>query len=146
MRLQGVDGIPQEPSRVDSLALTYLFINGRKLSEVNNKLLNSDFFIQLEALVMKMHEHGVAHLDLRRGSNILYRDNGSPAIIDFQSSIIMDKLPPRIRHLLQSIDLSGVYKNWLRFAPSSLDSERKKLLSAINRVRRFWVLKGYPFG
>lgn len=146
MKLQGLNGIPQEPSRVDNLALTYLFISGKKLSEVDNKLLNSDFFVKLESLVMQMHKRKVAHLDLRRGSNILCRDDGTPSIIDFQSSIIMDKLPERIKRLLQAIDLSGVYKNWDRFAPSSLDSGRRKLLLEINRIRRFWFLKGYPFG
>ena len=65
------------------------------------------FFEELESLVGKMHERGVAHLDIRAAKNILVTDLGEPFILDFQSHVSLGRLPRFLRNLLVDVDRSG---------------------------------------
>jgi hypothetical protein len=47
---------------------------------------------------------------------------------------------------MKDIDISGVYKNWSRKKPESLDEKRRAHLEALNKKRVLWFLKGYPLG
>jgi predicted Ser/Thr protein kinase len=141
--LAGIPGFPQDAFRMDRFAFAYRFVPGMEIGNADPGLLTRAFFEELERLMGKMHARGVAHLDIRAAKNILVSERGDPFILDFQSHVSLEGLPRFLRALLVDIDRSGIYKHWDRRFPGSLDEKRAMLLERMNRLRRFWILKGY---
>jgi len=146
LKLSGIPMIPKEPFMLDNYAVCYRYISGTTLRNTPPKKISDEFFHHLEQIVKAMHSRNMVHLDIRNRRNILVTQEGFPALIDFQSSINLERVPKFLHKLLKDIDLSGVYKNWYHKKPETLDSERRAHLEALNRKRSLWVLKGYPFG
>lgn len=142
-RCQGIDGIPADPVRVDALALAYRHIEGRMLKASPIGAVGAPFFLALEDLVRQVHARRVVHLDLRNRRNVLVREDGKPAILDFQSAISTRFLPGPIRRLLEGSDLSGVYKHWMRYAPETLGEERRLFAARAEKARGLWIFRGY---
>ncbi len=90
-----------------------------------------------------IHQRRIVHLDTRGSGNVLVRPDGSPALIDFQSALSTRRMPPPLRRLLESVDLTGVYKKWQQIDPSSMGPERAALNERMARWRRLWLLRGY---
>jgi serine/threonine protein kinase len=143
-QLSGLAGISSASFRIDAFALATRFLPGQILPHVNREEVNTDFFPRLETLVQAMHARKVVHLDIRGPKNILMQPDGSPAIIDFQSSLSTRLMPNFLRSILQDIDLGGVYKRWNLWQPQTLDDTRRAVWERSNRFRRFWLLRGYP--
>jgi RIO-like serine/threonine protein kinase len=143
VRLQGIPGIAENPVRVDTFALAYLFVEGRALNEFPTGQPSVDFFLALESAVKNMHARGIAHLDLRNRGNILVDSAQRPVLIDFQSYVPLPRWIPPLARYMEKIDLSGVYKAWARSLPGTLDETRQRLLDSVNSRRKWWVLKGY---
>jgi RIO-like serine/threonine protein kinase len=145
-RLQEIEGTPGPPVIRGRWLLKYPFIPAKTLKKVavDNTKLDSIFFERLEALVHKMHTAGVVHLDMRNKRNILITPDNHPVIIDFQTAIFTKLMPRRLRRLLESVDLSGVYKYWERFAPEGMTPERIEIATRMKSLRPLWVIEGYP--
>lgn len=146
LKLAGIPGIPKDPFLLDKYAVCYRFIPGETLRDVPAESLRDDFFYHFELLVKTMHDRNLAHLDVRNRRNIIVDEDGEPALIDFQSSMNLERVPKFLRKLFKDIDLSGVYKNWSHKKPETLDRARKARLDALNRKRFLWFLEGYPLG
>ena len=146
LRLSGLPGIPNEPFLLDDYAVCYHYIPGTTLRHTPSKKLSDDFFHHLEQIVKTMHDRNMVHLDIRNHRNILVDEEGRPALIDFQSSIHLKRVPKALHNFFKGIDMSGVYKHWEKKKPETIDSARKAHLDALNRKRFLWFLKGYPFG
>ncbi|HEB54310.1 MAG TPA: serine/threonine protein kinase, partial [bacterium] len=80
--LAGLDGVPAIAAPPAGRETYRSWIPGEPLSLVTE--LRRDFFDRLEALVEQLHERGVCHNDLHKEVNILVREDGTPAVIDFQ--------------------------------------------------------------
>ena len=39
--------------------------------------------------------------------------------------------------------MSGALKKWLKYQPEAMGDERRQELERINRLRRFWIFRGY---
>ena len=147
IRLQGIPGIAADPFRLSPFALAYRYIPGMTLKESRRSgSITPDFFLQLEDIVRRMHERNLVHLDIRYMRNILITPEGTPAIIDFQSSLALDHIPRMFHGPLRAIDLSGVYKCWQAVCPGTMDAERSALFEAVQKKRSLWIFKGYPLG
>lgn len=144
-RLDGIPGLPQNAFRMDAYALAYRFMPGTTLRDTPADGTPPEYFRALEAMVKRMHERGVVHLDIRYRRNVLVLDDGSPGLVDFQSHLRIDRLPRFLQRWLRGADLSGVYKHWCRRHPATLGPEQQKVLRAADRRRRFWRIKGYGF-
>lgn len=142
-RLAGIRGIPRLPFRLDAFALCYLFELGADLKHAELDWFSEEYFLQLEGLVREMHARGVVHLDLRHGTNMLITEERTPVLIDFQSSLFLERVPRGLHALMKDVDLSGVYKEWFRKLPDTLGEERMAALGRMQRKRRLWILKGY---
>ena len=144
-RLSGISGIPEKAERCSPTSISYRYMEGETLGSISkqSKKLPESYFLEAEKLIAKMHERQISHLDLRRGENWLVRSDGTPGIIDFQSSISVSFLPKSLKGKLYAIDYSGLYKFWNRLCEKPLDSHRQAKLDSINRMRKFWILKGY---
>lgn len=143
-KLQGILGIPEAPFLLDEYAVCYEFISGKTLKDTLPELISDDYFFQLEEMVELMHSKNLVHLDIRNRRNILVTDDGKPALLDFQSSLNLERIPKFLRNLLIDIDFSGVYKNWNKVKPQLLDDKRKARLESLNKKRSLWLFKGYP--
>jgi len=142
-KLAGVDGVPAQAFRVDAFAIAARFVPGVTLDRAPREQMNEAFFLALESLFRQVHERGLVHLDSRGSSNLLATPQGTPAVIDFQAALRTALLPPPLRRVLEAVDMGGVYKNWLRHAPASLDAERRAFYERSTRLRRLWVGRGY---
>jgi hypothetical protein len=142
-RLAGIDGVPAQAFRVDAHAIAARFVPGVTLDRAPREQLNEGFFLALEALFRQVHARGLVHLDSRGSSNLLATPAGRPAVIDFQAALRTALLPPPLRRALEAVDMGGVYKNWLRHAPDSLDAGRRDFYERSTRLRRLWIGRGY---
>lgn len=144
--LRGIDGIPADPFLLDRFAVCYRFVPGATLKDTPSEMIGDDFFYQLEELVQTMHQRNMVHLDVRNQRNILVTRDAKPVLLDFQSSLNLDNTPRLLHKLMKDIDISGVYKNWSKKKPDSLDDVRRAHLEALNKKRFLWFFKGYPLG
>jgi hypothetical protein len=142
-RLAGLDGVPAPAFRVDAFAIAARFVPGVTLDRAPREQMNEAFFLALESLFRQVHARGLVHLDSRGSSNLLATPQGTPAVIDFQAALRTALLPPPLRRALEAIDMGGVYKNWLRHAPHSLDAGRRAEYERSTRLRRLWIGRGY---
>ena len=142
-RLDGIDGVPAAPFRVDAHAMAARFIDGVTLGKVEAELLTSRFFEQLEQLLREIHARGIVHLDLRGSGNLLMQPDARPAVIDFQAALRIGWMPAAMRRWFGEIDLAGVYKKWIERDAESMGADRLAVLTRMNRWRRFWILRGY---
>jgi tRNA A-37 threonylcarbamoyl transferase component Bud32 len=87
--LQGVDGTPRLFRVIDGLALVIEEIRGRSLENAYRDItLPPSFFNELEDLVSRVHERGIAHCDLKKAANTLLGKDGRPYIIDWGAAIL----------------------------------------------------------
>lgn len=124
--------------------LAFNFIKGKSIKEVHEGEIPKDFFITLEKNIREIHKKNIVHLDLRNLGNVIISDKGYPYIIDFQSSISTKYLPKKLRKILRASDLTGVYKCWAKRCVDPLDKEREEFFDDFQKIRKLWVLKGYP--
>ena len=132
--------------RIDKFTLSYKYVEGQNLSSFarRNNTIDVNFFINFEKAVKEMHSRGIVHLDLRTGSNVIISEQGKPLIIDFNSYLNLNMIPGKtLKKLLKSVDLSGVYKYWMKMSPETLDQSKKNELATSNKQRKLWFLKGY---
>ena len=142
-RLEGIDGIADAAFRIDRYAIAVSFMPGDSMGREIKERITPEFLEALESLVRAMHARGVVHLDLRGLGNVMIRPDGRPGIIDFQSSLFTDRLPRSIRKLLEDFDFSGVLKKWKKYQPEKMGPVRMAELERINKLRRYWIFKGY---
>jgi predicted Ser/Thr protein kinase len=142
-RLHGLDGIAATAFRVDAHALAVLYLAGTPVNRAAAERLNGQYFAALESLFHAIHARGIVHLDTRGGGNMLITDDGRPALIDFQSALQIGLLPRRWQRWLADLDMTGVYKRWLKHDPESLGAARLELYQRMTRRRRLWVVRGY---
>ena len=142
-RLQGIDGVPWPAFRVDAFAIAARFVPGVTLDRAPREQMDAGFFLALEALFRQVHARGLVHLDSRGSSNLLATPQGRPAVIDFQAALSTRRLPGPLRLRLEAIDMGGVYKNWLRHDPGSIDPDRRAAYERGTRLRRLWIGRGY---
>ncbi len=107
-RLKGLRGVPVLYRVIDGLALVLEEIPCESLENLEKRQkLPEAFFHELEMLVARIHERGMAHCDLKRAPNTLYSHvDGHPYIVDWGASISEKemKIPP----------LNLVYRRFVR--------------------------------
>ena len=87
-RLRGVKGIPRFYRVIGGLAIVLEEISGRTIEGLESeKPLEEDFFKELQGLVARFHERGLAHCDLKRAPNILIGEDNEPYIVDWSASV-----------------------------------------------------------
>lgn len=141
--LKGMSGVPSEAFMLDEDALAIEFIPGRQLGEVPASEVDGEYLRKCEQIIRDMHLRDLAHLDTRGSGNWLMRPDGSPALIDFQSSVGTQYLPSFIRVFMEKMDIGGVYKKWKKYRPEEMGGYREEENEKINQLRRLWVLRGY---
>ncbi len=101
------------------------------------------YFRAARRLLQRVHRHGIAHNDLAKEANWLVREDGSPALIDFQLAVIGN---PRSRwmRLLAREDLRHLLKHKRMYCRDHLTPVEKRLLKRTSWVRDLWFRTGKP--
>ena len=148
-RLEGIAGIPKCYGLSDDGSLILEYIDGDSYREKEHILENRDqFFVDLLALILSIHEVGVSHGDLKRKDNILIGEKNQPYLIDFGAAMSLNSKNQFIKRWLYNFskqtDLNawikhkyfrqydGITKDDLTYYSSS------KLDKLIRLTRKFW--------
>ena len=71
-------------------------------------------------------------------------ESGAWDELDFNSYLNLNMIPGKtFKNLLKAVDLSGVYKYWIKMSPETMEESKKTHLTAFNKMRKLWFLKGY---
>ena len=130
-RLKGLKGIPICYRVIDGLALVIEEIPGRNIEGLENEGgLSEEFFNQLQEVVKKVHNRGMAHCDLKRAPNILLGHDDKPYLVDWSASISEREFrffPFNLiyQRFLQD-DLNAITKLKLRHCPQSVSPEEAR--------------------
>lgn len=129
-RLAGIEGVPSRGFRLDDSAIAIQFLPGTSLSKSPKSTMTVEFLKEMEALMTRIHQAGIVHLDARGTGNWVVLTNGKPGLIDFQAGVCTAGLPSGLRKILEDIDMSGVLKNGMSFTPKPWGRSVLPVLSA----------------
>jgi RIO-like serine/threonine protein kinase len=101
------------------------------------------YFRAARRLLQRVHRHGIAHNDLAKEANWLVREDGSPALIDFQLAV---RGNPRSRwmRLLAREDLRHLLKHKRMYCRHALTPVELRLLKRRSWIRELWFVTGKP--
>jgi hypothetical protein len=143
-RLSGVAGIPAVVGELPPWGLLLQPVPGDAITRWRWRAKEDivPMMRRLDDLIKRMHERGVAHLDLRKRDNILVAADGSPSLIDFNASFCFrpGSLGARLVFpLLQRIDRSALLK-WKSFLlPDLLSPSERRRHRRMSLLRRLWI-------
>jgi hypothetical protein len=91
-RLADLAAVPNWLGIIDRpwIGFAHEYAPGRPLSEMRNQRVEGRFFEDLADLLSRMHERGIAYVDLHKPQNVLIDDDHRPHLIDFQISYDID--------------------------------------------------------
>jgi RIO-like serine/threonine protein kinase len=144
LALQGVDGTP-DVVRLDKHLLERTFIDGRPMHHARPA--DPAYFRRCASLLRQLHAADVVHNDLAKEPNILVRENGTPAFVDYQ---LAWHAPARGRlfRLLAWDDVRHLLKHKRTYCPEHLTAREKSILarpSMPSRVFRATIKPLYQF-
>jgi hypothetical protein len=135
-RCAGIEGVPGSGERIADTRFARSFVEGHPLER--GERVDDAFFPRLEELVSRIHERGVAFVDLQKCANVLVDASGRPWLVDFQTAWhwperrerrggqrwIPDRLGRFILRRLQAGDRFHVLKHWRRCRPDTISPEK----------------------
>ncbi|MGI9201291.1 MAG: RIO1 family regulatory kinase/ATPase [Woeseiaceae bacterium] len=96
------------------------------------------YFVAAAKLLRRMHRHGVVHNDLAKEPNMLVREDGTPAIIDFQLAWYSGSRGKMFR-LAAREDLRHLLKHKRSYCPQRLTERETRLLSNPSVPSKIWA-------
>lgn len=138
--LDHLDGVPAL-LRYDGSRLERSFLRGQPMHVA--KPVSPLYFKQALTLLRKLHRAGVCHNDLAKEPNLLVRDDGSPAFIDFQLGAYSNKRGKFFRAAARE-DLRHLLKHKRTYIPERLTMRQQRLLASPSPVARVWMATAKP--
>lgn len=138
--LDGLTGVPQL-LEVGPARLARRYVEGSPLQEAD--AVDAAFFRHAKRLLSSLHRAGVAHNDLAKEPNVLVRNNGKPAFIDFQLATISQQRAALFR-LLAYDDLRHLLKHKRTYCPDALSQREQKILATPSLPSRIWMRSVKP--
>lgn len=139
--LQDLPNVPRLLGRVGKSAFAHAWVEGTDLLDRKDRL-PDDFFHRLDALLGRLHAHGMAYVDMNKPDNVLVGADGRPALIDFQISWAPRPSPwplgavkRRLLGLFQEADRYHVRKLKRLYRPDLMTPEEREASH-----RRPWFL------
>jgi RIO-like serine/threonine protein kinase len=140
-KLKGLTNVPSLYKVVDHSALVMEAVEGKTVGRLPaGTALPENFFLELRALVLAVHNLGIAHCDLKTSTNVLIDIDGHPHIVDWAASISQSEFRWGILQLIYRRflrdDLMGVIKLQLRHDPDNVTPEDRERCLHRNMVER----------
>jgi len=119
-------------------AVAHVFISGRTLLETNAP--SREVIQQLQGLLARLKQKGIAYADLHKLDNILVADDGRPYLIDFQISIWLPRIWPLmwLLNCLHQLDRYHLLKHVSRLRPDLCDERELRWLQ-----RKPWLIRAH---
>ncbi len=139
-----LEELPRLIGRVDRYALALERIEGVRLGKSETRFAEAERHLRrLRRFLEKLHDRGIAHLDLRGKGNVLLERDGRLRVVDLGAAIRVK--PGGLLHrflfpLLTLSDRTGLLKWKARLAPDLLTADEEAFLLRYRFVRRLWVL------
>lgn len=133
--LTGIDGVPQLVS-CSNQTLTRSYLKGVPIHE--GRPASRAFYVSAARLLRRLHRAGVAHNDLAKEPNILLRDDGSPAFVDFQLASWSGRRGRLFRAAARE-DIRHLLKHKRTYRPDLLTTREKSILSTPSLFSRIWM-------
>ena len=113
--LAGVPGVPRCFGLLQDRYLVMDYVAGPSLRDGEASLVNREaFFTELLTLIQRMHQHGVAHGDLKRKDNILVGPDEQPFVIDFGTAHFQHDRAGPLRRWLFGFMRQTDYNAWIK--------------------------------
>jgi RIO-like serine/threonine protein kinase len=136
--LHGLNGVPDLLSWNGKI-LERGWIEGQALQ--NRPMLDPRFYDALRRLLITVHRRRVTHNDLAKQPNVLVRDDGRPALVDFQLAAVHARRGRWFR-LCAREDLRHLLKHKRRYCPNALTPRESAMLATPSGPARIWRATG----
>lgn len=138
--LQDLDGIPRL-IKSDKHTLSRSYVPGVTLFEGRPR--DSAYFRAAARLSRRMHRAGVVHNDLAKEPNLLVRDDGKPAFIDFQLAWTARRRN-RLFRVAAREDIRHLLKHKRTYRPDLLTARERSILDTPSILSRTWMSMAKP--
>lgn len=136
----GLDGVPQI-LRVDGKTLERSYMPGVPMFDGRPR--EAHYFRAASKLLRRLHAAGVTHNDLAKEPNVLVRDDGSPAFIDFQLAAYAPRRG-RLFRIAAREDIRHLLKHKRSYRPDLLTRRELAILAAPSPPSRLWMATVKP--
>ncbi len=133
--LEHVDGVPRV-LRLDRNSLTRSFIDGAPMHVARPA--DVAWFNAAAALLRRLHRAGVVHNDLAKEPNILVRDDGEPAFLDFQIASC-SRRRGRLFRIAGREDIRHLLKHKRTYCANHLTQRERDILASPSPLSRLWM-------
>lgn len=133
-RLRDVPSVPHLLARTRSAHLR-TWIGGEPINVARPT--DPGYYAAALRLLRQVHAAGVTHNDTHKEPNWLMREDGSPALLDFQLASRFKKRTRWFR-LLALEDVRHLLKHKKKYCPSALTARQKALLERRSWPARWW--------
>jgi len=133
--LVDIDGMPQLRKN-DHCTLLRSYLPGVPLFEGQPR--DAAYFNAAARLLRRVHRAGVVHNDLAKEPNILVREDGSPAFIDFQLAGT-SRRRGRLFRIAAREDIRHLLKHKRTYRPDLLTTREHSILSSPSLLSRAWM-------
>ncbi len=117
------------------------WIEGRPMQEARPR--DPAYFARASALVRRLHAAGVVHNDLAKEPNWLVREDGTPALIDFQLAWA-PRRKGRLFRMLGREDVRHTLKHKRYYCAERLTTREAAILSRPGALSSAWMRMGKP--
>jgi RIO-like serine/threonine protein kinase len=133
--MSGIDGVPRLlAAERDLLARSYL----PGVAMQSGKPRDPAYFKAAARLLRRLHRAGVVHNDLAKEPNLLVRDDGAPAFVDFQLAWHSPGRGRLFRRLGYE-DLRHLLKHKRSYCPQDLTRRELAILANPSLLSRVWM-------
>ena len=115
------------------------WISGKPMQEAEPR--DPAYYRAARLLLIRLHRAGVAHNDLAKQQNWLVKDDGTPALIDFQLASTRNRRT-RIFRTMAREDIRHLLKHKRMYCPDALTPSEKRMLATPSLVSRVWRKTG----
>ena len=141
-RLRGETCVPALVGRIDRHAFAVEEVPGELLVYSASRFREADRYLaRLEQRVARLHELGIAHMDLRSRDNVLLRSDGEIVLVDLAGAVHLRPgsfLHRLLFRLLTMPDRAALLKWKWMLAPDRLTAEERIRFDRFQLARRLW--------
>lgn len=137
-QLDAVEGVPALLGW-DGSELLRGYIEGAPMQQAQPR--NRGYYRDALRLLTRLHRHGIVHNDLAKEPNWLVREDGSPALVDFQIAWTRGHRGWLFR-LLAREDLRHLLKHKRTYCAEALSARQRAILDTPAPLSRLWRATG----